>query len=196
MPKRGNDPIPTALLISNNVSQLDPDLRISPSQVVVLTGLSSGQLKEFRRTRPPTPPLTLPRDKKGAKVWYRLGEVLEWRRARTPAATTRTKAPDTFHAFIARGAFEDTWPFARTTEGQPLDFFASLRMADRLDHGAKIVWLSLDEYLRETDAWVAAQRAGATARLLAKPDVLPIPNAAGKCPRCGKTATPRHICRL
>lgn len=196
MPKRGDDPIPTAWLLSNHVHELDPDLRISPSQVVMLTGLSAGQLKEFRRTRPPTPPLTLPRDKRGAKVWYRLGDVLAWRRARTPQPSARPKGPDTFHAFMSRGTLSDAWPFARTAEGQLLDFFASLRMADRLDHGAEGVWLSLGEYLRSTSEWAAGERAKASARGLDKPEAMPKPKVVLKCPRCGKAAVPGHPCRL
>ena len=196
MPKRGTDPIPSALLISNGVYELDPDLRISPSQVVMLTGLSLGQLKEYRRTRPPTPPLPVPRDKKGSKVWYQLGEVLSWRAARSPQPDAHVKGPPTFHALVSRGTLADKWPFARTAVGQPVDFFASLRMADSLDHGAAVVWLSLEEYLRDVSTWAARKNAEAIARALARPDVLPKPEAMETCPRCGKALNPPHICRL
>jgi hypothetical protein len=69
MPKRGDHPISDALL-----------LRLSPRQVHRMTGLSIGTLQEFRRTRPLKPLLAAAREKKSGKVWYPLGDVLDWRR--------------------------------------------------------------------------------------------------------------------
>jgi len=197
MPKRGADPIPAEWLLTNRVHELDDDLRLSPAQVVMMTGLSLDMLKEHRRTRPPKPPLAILREKKGAKVWYRLADVLDWRRAKNPnVASKPRKGIDTFHGFMARGMPDDQWVFARTREGQPVDYFASLRFSDLLDHGAECVWLSLDEYLRTADEWARVERAKAQERYLSRPDVLPTAKSMNVCPRCGKSAHPGRSCRL
>jgi hypothetical protein len=197
MGKRGADPIPDAWLITNGVYELDPALRISPKQVELLTGLSYGQLAEYRRTRPPTPPLALSRDKKGQKIWYRLGDVLSWRRARQPvSAPRRAKSPDTFHSFLTRSLPNDTWPLAQDREGRLVDFFASLRMSDTIDHRADIAWLSLDDFLRKAETWLAKQRTEATARWLSQPEILPKAPSVRLCPRCGRSNKPGHPCRF
>lgn len=198
MPKRGDDPIPDALLLSNGVHELDRDLRLSPRQVHRMTGLSLGDLAEYRRTRPPKRPLAVVSEKKGAKVWYELGEVLDWRKARKPVLQKPSGGAKTFTAFVARGRMEDEWVFARTKEGQLIDFFASLRLGPLLDYGADCEWLSLAEYIQSMRAWTHMVGEQATARSLAHPDVMPeLPLVKGAtCASCGRVKRPGHRCRL
>lgn len=200
MPKRGDDPIPDALLLSNGVYDLDRELRLSPQQVQRMTGLSLGTLQEYRRTRPSKPPLAVAREKRGGKVWYPLGEVLDWRRQRNPVQPPGRKPKPTFAAFVTQGAFDEEWVFARSADGRLVDFFESLGWAEKLDSDAECVWLSLDEYLRDTERWVAETRARAQKRrLLAVVDKVFAPNESDPvrtCGRCGRPEVPGHRCRL
>ena len=200
MPKRGDDPIPDALLLSNGVHELDRDLPLSPRQVRLMTGLSRGDLAEYRRTRPPKPLLAVVSKKKGAKVWYELGEVLDWRKARKPVLqkSKPSGGAKTFTAFIARGRMDDEWPFARTREGQLVDFFASLRLGPLLDYGADCEWLTLEDFVEESQRWASEVKAQAVARHLSRPEVLRVPDAAATatCPKCGHAVEGAHRCRL
>jgi hypothetical protein len=198
MPKRGDDPIPDLLLLSNAVHDLDRDLRLSPRQVHRMTGLSLGDLAEYRRTRPPKRPLAVMSEKKGAKVWYELGEVLDWRKARKPVLQKPSGGIKTFTAFVARGRMEDEWVFARTKEGQLVDFFASLRLGPLLDYGADCEWLTLAEYVKQSKSWANELSAQALMRHLNSPDVLRVANSTTEtlCPKCGRLMKGVHRCRF
>ncbi|MEO7324628.1 MAG: hypothetical protein ABIW82_07345 [Dokdonella sp.] len=198
MPKRGDDPIPDSLLLSNGVHELDRDLRLSPRQVHRMTGLSLGDLAEYRRTRPPKRPLAVVSEKKGAKVWYELGEVLDWRKARKPVLQKPSGGIKTFTAFVARGRMDDEWVFSRTKEGQLVDFFASLRLGPLLDYGADCEWLTLEDFIEESQRWANELKAQAVSRHLGRPGLLPVPEATSKpaCPKCGRAMEDAHRCRL
>ncbi|MDR3385439.1 MAG: hypothetical protein P4L92_00175 [Rudaea sp.] len=203
MPKKKEKPIPDALLISNDVWSLDPTLPLSARQVALITNLSVSQLKERRRTRPPHPPLPLKvsgRDKKGEGIWYPLGEVLAHKQAqltRTLPVIVRSGVKiDTFATFMQHGLPTDQWVFAHTLEGQPVDFFASLRLGKLIDPNGECGWLTLEAYLIEMNDWTAGQRSDAQTRglsgLRAASDVGEVP----ACPRCGRAKTLHHRCSI
>lgn len=193
-----NDRIPDELLLSNRVWDLQRTLSLSPRQVELLTALSIDQLKERRRTRPPKPPLPFQAEdgKAGLAVWYPLGEVLDYVRSLLPRLPSgEPMAIRTFGEFIDRAMPSDSWPTARLQTGQPIDFFASLRIGDLVDPDAECEWLSLTEILDETAAWTERQRSGLVARKLGIAIEAP-QGTEPSCARCGRPDTLGHPCRL
>lgn len=206
MPKKNEKPISDELLVSNGVWDLEPTLPLSERQVALMTIFSVGQLKERRRMRPPQPPFPMKPDdtiKRGAAVWYPLGEVLAYKKAQLarplpPIARPSPTTIHTFATFLRLGRLSDSWVFAHTTEGQPIDFFASLRLGKLIDPRGECGWLTLDEYLAEMTEWTARQRSQAQTRGLAE---LPAGRDAGAdafpaCPRCGRPKRPSHRCSI
>jgi hypothetical protein len=145
-----------------------PDrVRLLPSQVFILTGISEDSLKERRRP-PPKPPLAQPPldGKPGAFVWYQLGEV---RRFWSSEDAAQRQPPRvgfaSFGAFLDRGAGMDMWPVAMTEQGQrPVDFIEQLLSGDELDELDTCVWMTLEDYLLKRRAWIEAERARAAAK--------------------------------
>lgn len=193
-----NDRIPDELLLSNGVWDLQRTLPLSPRQVELLTALSLDQLKERRRTTPPKPPLPFQAEdgKPGLAVWYPLGEVLDYVRGLLPKQSSGESMPiRRFDDFLARALPGDLWPIARLQTGQPIDFFASLRLGDLVDPEADCGWLPLAEFLDETSAWAEQQRSGLTARKLGAAFDVPVSDLPA-CLRCGAPHADGHRCRL
>ncbi|MBN8740413.1 MAG: hypothetical protein J0H86_12975 [Xanthomonadaceae bacterium] len=192
-----NDRIPDELLLSNRVWDLQRTAPLSPRQVQLLTGLSIDQLKERRRMRPPKPPLPFQAEdgKAGTAIWYPIGEVLDYVVSLLPVGAKGPMPIRTFTEFLGQATPADVWPFARLQTGQPIDFFASLRLGELVDPDADCGWLSLTDFLDETSAWIEQQRSGLTVRKLGAAIDVPVSNLPS-CLRCGAPDADGHRCRL
>ena len=148
MPKRV--PAIDDLTLRREAGQLSDDVRLLPSQVTLLTGLSVGQLKERRRVKPPQEPFPEPREKKRKAVWYSLGAVRAYRVWLAEAA--ELDAELTKHGFAnwlnTADLQSDPWPCAIVGPyKRPVDFWATVRGEVAMDRKDACMWLSLGEYL-------------------------------------------------
>ena len=80
-------------ILRREASDLSDEVLLLPRQVVLLTGLSTGMLKERLRTRPPQPPYPEPRERSCQALWYsiRRFRVARAEQAAADAAWTRRK---------------------------------------------------------------------------------------------------------
>lgn len=162
MPKRIHA-IPDHLL-QTMTGDLSDDVLLLPAQVMLLTGLSIGALKERMRTRPPKPPHPEPREKPRAAVWYSLGSVRRYRvwLAEQAAINAHLEATRfaSFAAFLHEARAADVWPFALVGPHQrPVDFGMTLRGDVAMTRADTCAWLTLADYLDARSQAAQAEQA-------------------------------------
>jgi len=165
MPKR-TPAIPDDIL-RREVGHLSDDVLLLPAQLILLTGLTVGQLKERQRRKPPQPPLPEAREKRKQAVWYSLGAVRRFRveraeqaafKAEVDAIMAKKRGTPGFSAWLATST-PDPWPIALLGRGRrPVDAWSTIRGEVQMARSDRIEWLTQDEYLDAMAAWVEATR--------------------------------------
>lgn len=167
MPKRL--PAITDEVLRREAHMLTDDAMLLPTQVIILTGLSDGQLKERRRLTPPKPPLPEPREGGHAGVWYSMGAIRAYLAERKEEAEInaelnkrdRVERELRFSAWLGTPNIATLWPFAVVgPHKRPVDIWATIRGEVAMGRADPIRWLSISEYLEaRLKAAVAEQRA-------------------------------------
>ncbi|MHB1057989.1 MAG: hypothetical protein ACYC0F_08920 [Rhodanobacter sp.] len=152
--------------LRREAGDLADEVLLLPQQVILLTGLSVGQLKERQRTRPPKPPHPEPREKERKALWYSLGAVRryrEWVKEQAEGnAVIAKRQPGGFAGWLNSADLQsEPWPCAIVGPyKRPVDAWATIRGEVSMGRADRIAWLSLPEYLdARQKAAVAQQRA-------------------------------------
>lgn len=139
--------------LRREVGGLADEVLLLPQQVILLTGLSVGQLKERQRTRPPKPPHPEPREKERKALWYSLGAVRryrEWVKEQAEVnAVIAKRQPGGFAGWLnSADPPSQPWPFAIIGPFKlPVDVWATIRGEVAMGRADPIRWLTLVEYL-------------------------------------------------
>jgi hypothetical protein len=156
MPKRR--PAISDETLRRELGLLDDGVLLLPQQVILVCGLSEGQLKEHRRTDPPKPPLPEPRTKPREAPWYSLGACRRYRvwkqeQAVVNAETARRKSgrrnTTGFAEWLNSSRVQsEPWPCALVGPyKRPVDAWATIRGEVTMERSDRIEWLTLLEYL-------------------------------------------------
>jgi len=139
--------------LRREVGDLADEVLLLPQQVILLTGLSVGQLKERQRTRPPKPPHPEPREKERKALWYSLGAVRRYRQwvkeqAEVNAVIAK-RQPGGFAGWLNSADLQsEPWPCAIVGPyKRPVDVWATIRGEVSIGRSDVIRWLDLDQYL-------------------------------------------------
>jgi hypothetical protein len=164
MPKRL--PAISDEVLRREAHMLTDDARLLPTQVIILTGLSDGQLKERRRLTPPKAPLPEPREGGHAGVWYSMGTIRAYLAAQRERAEIdvelhrrdRIERELRFSAWLGTPNRNTMWPFALVgPHKRPVDVWATIRGEIAMGRGDKIQPMSMQEYLEAHQAALAAE---------------------------------------
>jgi hypothetical protein len=155
------------MLQGGGVYDLDQSTPIISAQAGLLLGRSKTRLDSDRRDGKPPPYY-----KDGTKVLYRLGDVLDARKAiQGQAITTHQRGlpPRNFAGFMSTARLKDEWPMVLGE--RPLDFFSAIGTNTGK---APIKWMTLEAILKET--LLGAQKHEAAMVKAALMDVIGKPN--------------------
>lgn len=167
MPKR-RPAIPDDVLL-RELDTLSDSVRLLPTQVIIVTGLSVSQLKENQRRAPPRPPHPEPREKGHPGLWFTLGAL------RAYLATVQEQAAIDaelgrrpferklrFSAWLGTHGIRTQWPCALVgPHKRPVDLFATIRGEIPMERTDKATWLTREAFLA---ALVAADKAETAAK--------------------------------
>lgn len=156
MPKRR--PAISDETLRRELGALDDGVLLLPQQVILICGLSEGQLKEHRRTDPPKPPHPEPRTKPREAPWYSLGACRQYRawkqeQADANAEIARRKSGHRnttgFASWLNSSTLQsEPWPCALVGPfKRPVDAWATIRGEVKMGRSDRIKWLTLFEYL-------------------------------------------------
>lgn len=135
---------------------LSDDVPLLPVQVIMVTGLSVGQLQERRRLSPPKPPLPNPREKGRSGVWYSMGTLRAYLAARRELAELdaeidrRHQQERTlrFSGWLGTPHVATVWPFALVgPHKRPVDLWATIRGEVPMSRTDTTAWLTVEAYL-------------------------------------------------
>ena len=130
-------------VLRREAHSLSDDVLLLPEQVKIITGLSTDQLRERSRTRPPKPPLREPREGPHNAVWYSLGECRRYRATLKEDAELAARAASTLKGWKG----DKLWPVAFIGQFRhPVNFWETVRGKFKMDVGDDARWMTRKEF--------------------------------------------------
>lgn len=156
-------------VLRRELHMLSDDIRLLPTQVIMVAGLSVQQLKDKRGFDPPKPPRPLPREKGHSGLWYSLGELRAYlasvkEQAEIDAELGRRpfERKLRFSAWLGSPHIDTRWPFALVgPHKRPVDLWATIRGDVPMSRNDKTAWLTRPAFLA---ALAAAEKAEGAAQ--------------------------------